>query len=67
MTGNSLCLSPIESLWSMIKEELSKLSSASFEKTLFQNAQALIGLPLTFSGVNSKMSAIIEFFATNDP
>ena len=37
--GNSLGLSPIESLWTIIKEELSKLSSASLEKTLFQNAE----------------------------
>ena len=37
--GNSSDLSPIENLWAIVKEELSKLSPASLEKVPFQNAQ----------------------------
>ena len=39
LSGNSPDLSPIENLWAIVNEELSKLSPSSSERTLFQNAQ----------------------------
>ena len=39
LPDNSPELTPIEDLWAIVNQELSKLSQSSLERTLFQNAQ----------------------------